>query len=164
MKQREKFLLRSSQSHPVLYLFRIGCPQDWVLHGNSCYHVIDTPTLKWSSARTTCQNLGGDLVIIRSESENNFVRDLMHKQTSQNLGAWIGLYRKADNMFYWIDDTPLAGQYSSWNSGQPDQFHEKCVHIYDVLDKLGKWNDLRCSLPEAQKHIALVVLCQKKLL
>ena len=160
MKQREKFLLRSSQSHPVLYLFRIGCPQDWVLHGNSCYHVIDTPTLKWSSARTTCQNLGGDLVIIRSESENNFVSDLIHKQTSQNWGAWIGLYRKADNMFYWIDDTPLAGQYSSWKSGQPDHFYEKCVHILN----LGKWNNLRCILREAQKHKAPVVLCQKKLL
>ena len=140
----------------------LGCPQDWVLHGNSSYHVIDTPILKWSDARTTCQNLGGDLAIIMSESENNFVRDLMHKQTGQDTGAWLGLYRKADYRFYWIDDTPLAGQYSAWNSGEPNNLHEKCVHMYNALDKLGKWNDASCSLDEAVKHLAPVVLCQKK--
>ena len=82
----------------------------------------------------------------------------MQKQTDKALGAWIGLYRKADNVFYWIDDTPLAGKYSAWASGQPDSFHENCVHMYNVLDKLGKWNDLTCSV----NYPAPVVLCQKK--
>ena len=82
----------------------------------------------------------------------------MQKQTGQALGAWIGLHRKADNRFYWIDDTPLAGQYSAWARGQPDLLYEKCVHMYNVLGKLGKWNDLACSVNSP----APVVLCQKK--
>ena len=68
-------------------------------------------TLKWRDARTTCQNLGGDLAIIRSQDENNFMRDLvMNQQTIQGWGAWLVLTRKTNN---WTDDTPLASQYSS---------------------------------------------------
>ena len=44
----------------------------------------------------------------------------------------------------------------------PNNFYEKCVHIYNVPDKLGKWNDLKCSLDEVNKFAAPVVLCQKK--
>ncbi|KAL9965175.1 hypothetical protein ACROYT_G028938 [Oculina patagonica] len=141
---------------------KMDCPQDWVRHGNSCYHVIDTPTLKWNDARTTCQNLEGDLAIIRSEDENNFIRDLVrNQQTVQNWGAWIGLNRKADTRFYWIDDTPLEGQYSAWASGEPNYLHEKCVHTFNELHRVGKWNDNRCDLSEAQRWTAPVILCQK---
>ena len=151
-------LASNNKSEPVLYFNWSECPQDWVLHGNSCYHVIDTPTLKWSDARTTCQNLGGDLAIIRSQDENNFVRDLITQQTVPDRGAWLGLYRKADDMFYWIDDTPLAGQYSAWASGEPNSNNEKCGHIYKAS---GKWNDIPCNLDKGHKHSAPVVLCQK---
>ena len=72
-------------------------------------------------------------------------------------GVWLGLNRKADNMFYWIDGTPLAGQYSAWASGEPNHNYEKCVHMYNSV--LGKWNDISCNLggPDAP-----VILCQKK--
>ena len=104
-------------------LIRLDCPQHWVLYGNSCYNVIDTPTAKWSDARTTCQNLGGDLAIIRSQDENNFTLELLKKQkTVTYYGAWLGLYRNplAGDEFYWIDGTPQAGQFSAWARGQPN--------------------------------------------
>ncbi|KAL9965911.1 hypothetical protein ACROYT_G029774 [Oculina patagonica] len=141
---------------------KIDCPQAWVRHGNSCYHVIDTPTLKWGDARTTCQNLGGDLTIIRSEDENTFIRDLVgNQQTVQDWGAWIGLYRKNDTKFYWIDDTPLEGQYDAWAQGKPDNLDEKCVHTFNELHGVGKWNDNQCDLSEAKRWRAPVILCQK---
>ena len=108
----------------------------------------------------TCQNLGGDLAIIRSEDENTFIRDLVVKQqTAQSWGAWIGLHRKTDTKFYWIDDTPLEGQYSAWASGEPNYLHDKCVHT--ASHKQGKWNDNKCNLPEADQSKAPVVICQK---
>ncbi|XP_078380212.1 C-type lectin domain family 4 member E-like isoform X2 [Oculina patagonica] len=135
----------------------------WIRHGNSCYHVNDTPTLSWSDARTTCQNLGGELAIIRSADENEFILDLLRKQqTVQFWGAWIGLYRKADTKFYWIDDTPLEGQYSAWASGEPNKAEEKCVQIYAGSYSPGKWNDNCCNLSESKLTKAPVVLCQKK--
>ncbi|XP_078380620.1 C-type lectin domain family 6 member A-like [Oculina patagonica] len=146
---------------------KMDCPQGWVHHGNSCYHVINTPTLSWSDARTTCQNLGGDLAIIRSEDENNFTRDLVMKQpTVQYWGAWIGLYRKADTKFYWIDDTPLDGQYSAWASGEPNYLHEKCVNTNYIYSNYlpGEWFDNSCKLSEANRWRAPVILCQKKVI
>ena len=141
-----------------------GCPGGWVRHTTLCFHVIDSPTLKWDVARTTCQNLAADLAIITSAAENNFIVDLIKKQqTVTNGGAWLGLYRKADNNFYWVDDTPLGGQYSAWASGEPNSHDEKCVHVYGKGPKEGKWNDDSCSLAaeDANFNSAPVVLCQK---
>ncbi|XP_020602981.1 CD209 antigen-like protein A [Orbicella faveolata] len=134
----------------------ICCPQDWVLHGNSCYHVIDTPTLKWSDARTTCQNLGTDLAIIRSEEENNFTIELLKKQKKVTyFGTWLGLGRNpsAEDAFYWIDGTPLAGQFSAWASSEPNNLREKFVHIYATprSNRQGQWNDKECSFSDAGK-------------
>ena len=130
-------------------------------------HVTTSSTLQPSNgeARTTCQNLGGDLPIIRSQDENNYILELLKKQETVQLeGAWIGLYRKADNTFYWIDDTLVTGQFSAWGNGEPNTFHEKCVHIYASWFAVGKWNDLECSLPQAEKSKAPVILCQKKMM
>ena len=89
---------------------------------------------------------------------------LNKQQRIQDWGAWIGLYRKDDNMFYWIDDTPLAGQYSTWAKGKPDSQNEKCANIFITgpKRKYGKWNDLTCNLLEASKPKSPVVLCQMK--
>ena len=114
-----------------------------------------------SDARTICQNLGGDLAIIRSQDENNFITDLVrNKVTGQSWGAWIGLHKDADGMFYWIDGTPLTGQYSAWASGEPNFVYHKCVHT--AIYREGKWNDNTCSFPESSRSNAPIVLCQKK--
>ena len=86
------------------------------------------------------------------------------KKTVQNWGAWLGLYRKADDMFYWVDDTPLEGQYSAWASKEPNDKAERCVHILlrGSAGKYGKWNDNKCNLSEKDKSKSPVVLCQNK--
>ena len=43
--------------------------------------------------------------MIKSEDENGFVYDLLSNHRG-NRSGWIGLYRKADNKFYWLDDRP----------------------------------------------------------
>ena len=138
-----------------------ACPIGWVPRGNSCFLIINIPTLKWSDARRTCQNLGGDLAIIRSADENKFIFDLLKKQkTVTAWGAWLGLYKKANNKFYWINDTPLLGQYSAWLSGEPNSpAKEKCSNMYG---RQGKWNDLSCDIAEKDLKYAPSVLCQKK--
>ena len=78
-------------------------------------------------------------------------------------GAWLGLRRNplAGDKFYWVDDTPSAGQFSAWANGQPNQVQEKCGHMYVASDRIGQWNDKECSLSDAEKSKAPVVLCQK---
>ena len=63
-------------------------------------------------------------------------------------------------MFYWIDDTPLAGHYSAWASGEPNSVNHKCVHT--EIRKEGKWNDHTCNLPKRSSSNAPIVLCQQK--
>ena len=79
-------------------------------------------------------------------------------------GAWLGLYRKPSAAFYWIDDTPLAGQFSAWASGEPNDRREKCANMYAIGEQPGKWNDILCNLSDLYKSIAPVVLCQKYVL
>ena len=158
-----------SNSHTPfrLCLTRLDCPQNWVLHGKSCYYVISTPTVKWSDARTKCQNHTGDLAIIRSEDENNFVLNLLkNKKTVQIEGAWLGLKRNtsAGNEFYWIDGTPVAGQYSAWASNEPNNVKEECVRMYAASYKPGEWNDMECVFNVSRKSTAPVVLCQQQLM
>ena len=140
------------------------CSQDgWVYYGNFGYLIIDIRTLKWSDARRTCQMLGGDLAIIKSADENNFIFTLLKKQkTITDLGVWLGFVRKADNKFYWIDDTPLAKGYTAWASGQPDNVSEKCGNMFGSPHRHGgKWNDLPCDVTRYWK-VAPVILCKKK--
>lgn len=143
---------------------RPACPQGWFLHGKSCFLVINIPTLKWSDARRTCQNLGGDLAVIRTAEENNFIFNLVKNQnTITDWGVWLGFIRKSDKKFYGIDDTPLAGHYSPWASGQPNHPNsEYCSNMFGTGSEQGKWNDLWCSLTEAQLKYAPSILCQKK--
>ncbi|CAH3131590.1 unnamed protein product, partial [Porites lobata] len=142
------------------------CPQDgWVRYGNFGYLIINIRTLKWSDARRTCQMLGGDLAIIKSTDENNFVFTLLKKQkTITDWGVWLGFVRKADNKFYWIDDTPLAKGYTAWASRQPDNSggNEKCGNMFGSIKGVGgKWNDLPCDVTRYWKY-APVILCKKK--
>ena len=109
--------------------------------------------------------LGGDLAIIKSAAENNFIFTLLKKQKTVTLhGVWLGFVRKADNKFYWIDDTPLAKAYTAWASRQPDSVSEKCGNMFGLANSYGgKWNDLSCDvdLAKAWKY-APVILCKKK--
>ena len=141
-----------------------ACSTGWVAYGKSCFLVIDIPTLEWNDARRNCQKLGGDLAKITSAAENQFIYNLISKQskTTDN-GAWLGLHRKADTKYYWADDTPLAG-YAPWYTGEPNNPSlEKCGNMFGPSDAgKGKWNDIRCSVDKNYVTTkAPVVLCQK---
>ena len=88
----------------------------------------------------------------------------MKQKTVTFWGAWLGLHRNpsARDEFYWIDGTPLAGQFSARASGEPNQVQERCCHMYAAWYRIGKWNGKECSFPEAQKSRAPVILCQKR--
>ena len=101
--------------------------------------------------------------MIKSADENKFIFDLTKKQrTVTAWGVWLGLYRKADNKFYWVDDTPLAGQYSAWARGEPNSNSDKCAHMYGKGSRQGTWNDINCDVHQKYLSYTPVVICQKK--
>ena len=97
-----------------------------------------------SDARKKCQEMGGELAIIESEKENEFIFDLVKKTNGlSRWGVWIGLQRQDDGSFQWVDGTPVV--YNGWATGEPNDNHgrEDCAHMY--LDVEGKWNDCPCD-------------------
>ena len=92
--------------------------------------------------------MGADLAIITSSDENQFILGQLRKHNIvKRTGAWFGLRRiVADSKFYWIDGTPVEGNYQAWGRGQPDNSGwEDCGHMRGS-NILGEWNDLGCSL------------------
>ena len=128
-----------------------------MVHGESCYYVANTSSAStWNKSRTFCQNLGADLTVIKSEDENQFVSDLL-RNTSGDSHGWIGLYRKADSKFYWLDDRPEEGNYQNWKGGEPNnnQSNEDCVVLIIKLKErksYRKWNDRKCT---ERSHVAI---------
>lgn len=142
------------------------CPddqQDWVKHGRSCYLFLKISSSNWSDARTSCQTHAADLPVVRTADENTFILDMiLNKPTVSRFGVWLGLYRQDDD-FHWIDGAPLAGQYSAWAEGEPNNFRkkEKCVHMLKNRgERRGKWNDQICQI---KGNTTSAVLCQKYL-
>ena len=88
---------------------------------------------------------------------------VMSQSGGQESGTWLGLYRKSDKEFYWIDGAPLAGQFTAWADGEPNNKAEKCVNIYTKGERQGEWNDCYC-VTDTEMYNAPVVLCQKNLM
>ena len=49
-------------------------------------------------------------------------------------------------------------------TGEPNNVAEKCAQMYGEKKsvRLGKWNDISCTLADSYAKVTSVVLCQKK--
>ena len=95
---------------------------------------------KWDQARRLAQKAGGDLAVISSSRENQYIFSLIEKdmsfwwinsddQTGEAArqffasGPWFGLYqngsaRSSRDGWTWVDNS--TGGYTNWYSGQPN--------------------------------------------
>merc|ERR1711915_805977 len=104
-----------------------------------CYKYITakkTPV----DALNYCKQLAnkGSLVSIHNKETISFILSISNQQKT-----WIGAYRVVDgqNKWAWYDGTPW--DYTSWNSGEPNDFGSKedFVGMYAHAQYAGKWND-----------------------
>ena len=150
--------LVSSLFLPLFFVSQLFPSLVWHPYKNHTYYVGDTPTMNWGDARKVCQNVGGDLAIIKSLDENDFIRKLLLKQTTapQRL-AWIGLFRNGDNDLNWVDGTDYAiiPSFSPWDLHQPDNYGN-CV----LMTLEGLWHDVPCNVFD-YLAIAPVIICQR---
>jgi Lectin C-type domain. len=58
---------------PILNLEPTTCEAGWIPWGTSCYGIIKGIPKTWDEARADCLRRFGDLVVIDSQEENNFV-------------------------------------------------------------------------------------------
>ncbi|XP_053393665.1 C-type mannose receptor 2-like [Mercenaria mercenaria] len=110
------------------------CDDGWEKFGGSCY-LFNINPLSWEQAKTTCTDLGSNLLKVEDAAENEFA-----KAKCAEYGAyyyWIGArYYAQYGEYRWYDGTAII--YNDWSQGQPDTING-CVDLLDHFD--WKWND-----------------------
>ena len=112
-------------------------------YNGSYYKIYDDVELTWIEANEFCQSLGGHLVTITSESEQNFIENLL-KNHSKNF-YWLGGYED-QGQWIWATDEPFS--FTNWEIGQPDdgKGNEDYLMIYNKVNlgnTLFTWNDIK---------------------
>jgi hypothetical protein len=135
----------------------IAPPDDAIFNeANGHYYQAFEEALSANSAASACEGLGGYLVTITSQAEQNFVQGTF----IQNSGAhWIGFFQEADSTdtdagWEWV--TGETVDYTNWGGGEPNDGDgtedntQNCARIVENDGyELGDWDDIECntSLP-----------------
>uniref|UniRef100_A0A3Q2D4K7 C-type lectin domain-containing protein n=1 Tax=Cyprinodon variegatus TaxID=28743 RepID=A0A3Q2D4K7_CYPVA len=132
------------------YELRCSGP-DWYEFGDFCYKPFgDKKT--WHNARSSCRNLGADLVSIQSMKEQSWVESYLYMgilkcevfSFAATSNVWTGLNDLAiPGLFMWSDEHIVTFTY--WAPGEPNNhngFSEDCV---EMLHQTGRWNDKSCT-------------------
>ncbi|KAK6477358.1 C-type lectin domain family 4 member E-like isoform X1 [Huso huso] len=127
-----------------------ACPQNWGLFNGKCYY-FSTDRMNWTSSRHNCTSLGGHMVIIESDGEQEFIQSQVRR-----IGDffWIGLSDEVtEGEFLWVDNTPPSTTY--WKVNEPDNTlvfkgnqypNADCVVIDYKAASLQSWGDGLCSV------------------
>ncbi|XP_039542025.1 C-type lectin domain family 4 member E-like [Pimephales promelas] len=126
-------------------------PAKWV-QDKGRFYVFSNDTMDWDNSRERCQDLGGDLVIINSSEEQEF---LAPQSVSSNALVlhWIGLTdRQTEGTWLWVDNTPLNSNLSWWifptdDHDAHDPLGEDCAVLNGYL-RGEKWGDISCLKKE----------------
>ncbi len=108
------------------------------------YQIIEKG-MKWSAAKKYCESLGGHLIVVSSEKENEYLKRALKKYGKRN-NYWLGAKKNSKGEFKWVNGEKF--EYSDFAPGMPDNSYEKCLMIYryDNPNTSGndsyRWNDL----------------------
>ncbi|XP_062266234.1 C-type lectin domain family 4 member E-like [Platichthys flesus] len=124
------------------------CEDGWEPHGGKLYF-FSSFTLSWNESRRQCKSMGGDLVVVNSREEQRFlqttVREKMDKAENE---FWIGQTdSKKEGEWLWVDDTRLNASLTFWHEGEPNNWNENCVTMWekDGAMELKTWYDQSCK-------------------
>lgn len=116
-------------------------PEDAV-EFNGSYYKIYNDRLSWLDAELYCENLGGHLVTVTSQEEQEFIESI------NNQKKWIGGYRHTgwDNTWYWI--TGEEWDYTNWGEGEPNNSSNVISNENKASVWPKFWNDLNLNSRE----------------
>jgi hypothetical protein len=110
----------------------------WILSPVTGNWYAVTDQLEADDAAQMAVNLGGDLVTINSQAENDWLSDQFG---DINNPFWIGLNDVAvEGLYSWLSGEPVT--FTNWRAGQPDDAPGLFGADFAVLTPpLGTWND-----------------------
>ncbi|XP_032025382.1 CD209 antigen isoform X3 [Hylobates moloch] len=116
------------------------CPWEWTFFQGNCYFMSNSQR-DWHDSVTACQEVGAQLVVIKSAEEQNF---LQLQSSRSNRFTWMGLSDlNQEGTWQWVDGSPLSPSFKQyWNRGEPNNVGEE-----DCAEFSGNgWNDDKCNL------------------
>ena len=104
---------------------------------NSHYFKKPDGDLRYEAARVFVESRGGNLPVINSEAENNFLRNVAGNGT-----YWLALTdENQEGSFEWT--TGASVDYTNWNQNEPNDFGTGEDYTAVRLD--GSWNDVKAT-------------------
>ncbi len=132
------------------------------LRENSIYTIVDGPS--WIEAEVNANKLGGHLVTINNQEENDFIEQISFDNSSQS--SWIGL-SDVDSNGIWEWSSNLKSDYSNWDvtQNQPNGGPQLYAGIIagslndkekdDEGREAGSWHDYRLQNEPSKPHIGI---------
>ena len=99
------------------------------------YQVYDL-SMNWEEAKKYCENMGGHLLTINGQEEQDFIDSLDFESTDYWLG---GTDAESEGTWKWI--TGESWQYENWHYNQPDNDMEIENYLVLVTAWDNEWND-----------------------
>jgi predicted outer membrane repeat protein len=105
------------------------------------YYVLTSGPMKWTQAETEAEALGGYLVTINDQEENDFLQRVYFSGPERETGYWTGMNDVAsEGTWVWVSGEPVT--YTNWLFGTPDNYwwNENYGEINGYASS-GVWND-----------------------
>lgn len=95
------------------------------------YQLFDT-SMNWNEAEAYCESLGGHLLTINSDEEQQLINNNILSIGTKNT-YYIGMYRD-NNAGEWKWITNESVDFFNWDEGEPNNTNENYVHMYRGMD------------------------------
>ncbi|XP_061781291.1 galactose-specific lectin nattectin-like [Nerophis lumbriciformis] len=119
------------------------CPKDWTQLDKRCF-IFQNYEVDFNQAEIVCKIIGGNLVSIHSNLENEVVRQLIFEATGENSLTWIGFTDAVEeDSFLWTDGSDV--DFTDWANNRPNNNGEQDCAIINFRGD-DEWNDIDCTL------------------
>ena len=118
-------------------------PDQTITYNDHIYSLYNE-SLTWTEAKAFCESIGGHLVTISDQAEQDAINTLFY--LPKKWLYWIGFYdSNLDGTWEWVTGEPVT--YTNWNTGEPNGATETThtyAHMYSIQsgsNLKGCWND-----------------------
>lgn len=117
-----------------------------ITNPDNSHRYLLTPEMSWQEAQNFAQNMGGNLVTINDEKENQWL--VQKFVTEETKFLWIGISdRDIENSFCWVSGQ--KSNYYNWAQGEPNNNPQQGGEDFGVLNgyanpfkrSVGTWSD-----------------------
>ncbi|XP_059195810.1 C-type lectin domain family 7 member A-like [Centropristis striata] len=122
------------------------CMDGWVPFQSKCYFFSTSISYydwkSWHESRIECRRLGGDLVVIESQEEQEFINNHTIDYNDEMHGYWLGL-SKTEGTWAWVDRSNFTVTY--WTP-QHSEYYKSCGLSQPRKEPLANWLKVSCEM------------------